>query len=259
MFAVTVVTVLVLSTLGYRNRGYEVTEDAVVERRGLLGNSRTLPHDEVEDVHLTQTRYQGAAGVGTIRVNEDVDKEEGVTEDMRLRYVENPREVYEELIERSGGLTSGAPRSVAEPMPGAALQGLKLFFALAAVFLVLPAALAAVLATILLELSLPGAVLVFAVALIGPPLLWTAYVYMKYDGTSYEIYHGHVEKNTGSGHSAVAFDDVEDVKHDGHDGFGHVGLFDDEGDVLLSMKYLSNSEHVYDLVSQSVEDEESFT
>lgn len=251
----TVLVATLLSVAHYRNRRYEITKDAIIERKGILGGKNQLSHDEIEDVHLTRSGLQRLLGVGTVRINEDVDDDEGVTEDMRIRYVEKPEELYEELIERSGGVTTGSPVVVTEPSPKAALSSFRLFFALVAFFLAIPALLVTVLVSMVVEPSLFGTVVIFGAALGTPVAAYAGLVYLRYDRTRYEIYNDHVEKSAGANHTAVAYDDVDKIKHDRHGRFGHVGLFNDEDDNIMTLKFLEDSDGIRNRISSLAEEE----
>jgi len=104
-----VIAVLVLTYIGYRRRKYEIGDDGITERRGLVfRREKFIPYDDIEEVSLRQSTLQSFYGVGTIRIN-DVDASSVDAEDeMRIRFVEHPQSVYTNIHRKKADVTGSA-------------------------------------------------------------------------------------------------------------------------------------------------------
>ncbi|MFC7056892.1 PH domain-containing protein [Halovenus salina] len=263
---VTLCLVLALAVLGYSRRRYKLTDDEVVEHRGLLRmKTRALPYDEITDVHLSQSTFQQFFDVGTIRINDQDASETGQNEAMRLRFVTNPNAVYDRL--RDEGESRSTPRLSVDPDPLAAVTTSVTRGALAGpLFGFVP--------TVFLAAALQGQGystaqgLLLGVGLVaGAVLIRGAAIFRRYDDRTYEVYEERVEEVGSASTTAVAFDDVDDVLV--HDSVGRLGftgdgvsllatdtpshvpeastetartrveLIDADGEVLLSIRYIS--------------------
>lgn len=80
--------------------------------------------------------------------------------------------------------------------------------------------------------------------------------YWRYDRIQYELYGDHIKLLRDGKTTTYSLGDVDDIDHDefrfsSH--AGHMELLDDEGDVVVELEYIANSEAVYDALREWVE------
>jgi membrane protein YdbS with pleckstrin-like domain len=272
----TVLLVVGLAAAEYSRRRYELTDEELVERRGVLWTRSTaFPYEEITDVHASQTRLQALFGVGTVRVNDRDPEETGDEEAMRLRFVERPEAVSERLREGSGA--DAVPRLTVEPDPLAAARtsayrglGIGLLAGFVPVALI---------ATLLGEVgvSVAEGLLAGVGVVLLAVLARAVQIYAAYDGRRYEIYTDRVEDVGGVSTTVVAFEAVDDIEvyeslgrlalapametepdqesesdetATGGDGSavsrdgsrGRIDLVNEDGETLLALRYVSEVE-----------------
>jgi uncharacterized membrane protein YdbT with pleckstrin-like domain len=88
---------LLRALLGYGRRSYEVGDEGITERRGILLRSKTfVSYDDLEGVSVTRSRVQSMYGAGTVRITDvNQDDEEQV---MKMSYVRNPGDVATNVL-----------------------------------------------------------------------------------------------------------------------------------------------------------------
>lgn len=248
-FTIPIAFTLFLAWLGYRRREYEVGDEGITERRGiLLRTERFFSYDEIEGVTVTRSRTQSMYGCGTIRLT-DVNEDNKHRVVMKMSYIRNPGDVSTNILRHMTDVTgsldseletagieelsvdsasiSGVsgdtlaastggrylmPTAVLNPQPGAAaVHGVALGLAYGAI---------------------GGGVLyvfrgwVTALTGVESPLLLLAsaggaavvvaatvagYMYWAYDRTQYELYEDHITVVRGDKMTTYSIDDVAAV------------------------------------------------
>ncbi|PSP28954.1 hypothetical protein BRC65_01070 [Halobacteriales archaeon QH_2_65_14] len=254
---------LLLAYVGYSRRQYELGNDGITARRGiLLSRERFIPYEAMEEVKITQSKMQSLYGTGTIRII-DVNRAEDDQLVLRMSYVRNPGAVYTNILRNIADVTGSTvgelrPEDVDELQVRAddisRLEGDSLaagtgfrYLMPDAILHPRPAAAAkygvllgvgySLLGSIVLHygkgivmwaLPLPSETHFYAMVGLGTvvfTLLLSAWAYWHYDRTQYELYEDHVRLIRGDETSSVSLGDVAEIEHETQNyvGSGDIG------------------------------------
>jgi len=114
-FVVALAGSVALSLVGFGRRTYELGEEGVTERRGIVFRRETFfSYDDIEEVTHTQSALQSWYGSGTVHVTE-AERDATREETIRFEYIRNPGAVYTNILHNIAdvtGATDGEPEDV---------------------------------------------------------------------------------------------------------------------------------------------------